>query len=86
MTNKIILIASIVLGILIICSSFALSINNSGGNNIGATARIGEISYRGKYLIPVENLVVVTSMFGYREGRSNCIFEPYRNRPSRHGK
>ena len=37
---------------------------NSGTNEL----KVGEIVYKGKFLIPVENFTVVTSGFGSREG------------------
>ena len=61
----------VTLFILIIGSAF-LQFGNSGTDETEFSdtnnLKVGEIVYKGKFLIPVENFTVVTSGFGSREG------------------
>lgn len=73
MSKKIYLIIGIIIFILIIGSYFQItssnskSTNNTEKGNIENETEIGEIVYNGKFAMPIENFIQVTSKFGYRE-------------------
>lgn len=73
MSKKIYLIIGIIIFILIIGSYFQItssnskSTNNTEKSNIENETEIGEIVYNGKFAMPIENFIQVTSKFGYRE-------------------
>ena len=87
MSKKIYLIIGIIIFILIIGSYFQItssnskSTNNTEKGNIENETEIGEIVYNGKFAMPIENFIQVTSKFGYREvthsgwqnGYGNCV-------------
>lgn len=60
------IIIGVTLFIVLIGAYYCASIfNTSGGNNNGQ-AIIGEIEYKGDFLLPVENFITVTSKYGAR--------------------
>ena len=73
MSKKIYLIIGIIIFILIIGSYFQItssnskSTNNTEKGNIENETEIGETVYNGKFAMPIENFIQVTSKFGYRE-------------------
>lgn len=72
MIKKMSLIIGITLFILILCATQILNIGttstNNGKNEI--IEGIGDIEYNGKFPMPIENFVAVTSKYGNREGNS----------------
>ena len=73
MSKKIYLIIGITIFILIMGSYFQITnsnsktTNNTDNNNIENKTEMGEIVYNGKFAMPIENFIQVTSKFGYRE-------------------
>ena len=73
MSKKIYLIIGIIIFILIIGSYFQItssnskSTNNTEKGNIENETEKGETVYNGKFAMPIENFIQVTSKFGYRE-------------------
>ena len=84
MSKKIYLIIGIIIFILIIGSYFQItssnskSTNNTEKGNIENETEIGENVYNGKFAMPIENFIQVTSKFGYRE--SHGVVHSNRNR------
>lgn len=64
MNRKLSLIIGITLFTLIICATYTINFSNVQVNN--NESRIGELTYKGKFLMPVENFRVVTSKYGER--------------------
>lgn len=71
MIRKISLVIGIVIFILILCATQILNVettSESKSNNVNEIEEeIGEVIYNGKFPMPIENFIVVTSKFGYRE-------------------
>ena len=73
MSKKIYLIIGIIIFILIIGSYFQItssnskSTNNTEKGNIENETEIGEIVYNGKFAMPIENFIQVTSLTQRRE-------------------
>lgn len=64
MNRKLSLIIGITLFTLIICAIYTINFSNIQVNN--NESRIGELTYKGKFPMPVENFNVVTSKYGER--------------------
>ena len=64
MIRKISLIIGITLFILIICVTYSINFSNVQVSN--NESQIGELTYKGKFPMPVENFNVVTSKYGER--------------------
>lgn len=64
MIRKISLIIGIILFVLIICATYSINLSKVQVNN--KESRIGELTYKGKFPMPVENFYVVTSKYGER--------------------
>ena len=65
-TLKFKIIIGITLFILLLGAYYSASIFNGKNKNANQEVQIGEIVYKGKFLMPVENFIVVTSKFGGR--------------------
>ncbi len=71
MIKKTSLIIGIIIFILILCATQILNagtILESKNSNKNEIIEIGETIYKGKFPIPIENFIAVTSKFGIREG------------------
>ncbi len=71
MIKKMSLIIGIIIFILILCATQILNagtILESKNSNKNEIIEIGETIYKGKFPIPIENFIAVTSKFGIREG------------------
>lgn len=64
MIRRISLIIGITLFTLIICATYSINFSNIQVSN--NESRIGEITYKGEFPMPVENFNVVTSKYGER--------------------
>lgn len=63
------IIIGIVLFIILICAGYSASIIKNDNSNVSSnktSVEIGEKVYQGKFLIPVENFIKVTSKYGTR--------------------
>ena len=68
MSRKIIsLIVGIVIFILIMCASYIQGSNESVGSSTNKSNEVIDVVYKGKFPIPIENFIKVTSGFGNRE-------------------
>ena len=65
-TLKFKIIIGVTLFILLLGAYYSASIFNGKNKNVNQEVQIGEIIYKGKFLMPVENFIVVTSKFGGR--------------------
>lgn len=74
MIRKIILIIGIVIFILVISATYILEGVTKSDNKYSddvTKKEIGEIVYKGKLAMPIENFIEVTSKYGYRESVYN---------------
>lgn len=73
MSKKII---SLVIGstifILIVCAGYIQGNDRTIGNTINKNSEFGDIVHKGKFPLPVENFLMVTSGFGNREANRCC--------------
>ncbi len=68
MKGKISLIIGVVLFILIVGATYSKTMVTSSNNKTTTDEKIEELNYKGKFPIPIENFIKVTSGFGIREG------------------
>ncbi len=68
MKGKISLIIGVVLFILIVGATYSKTMVTSNNNKTTTDEKIKELNYKGKFPIPIENFIKVTSGFGIREG------------------
>lgn len=66
-TLKFKIIIGVILFIILICAGYsATTFHSSSSSNNEYMTEVGEIVYKGKFLMPVENFKVVTSKYGSR--------------------
>lgn len=65
LTLKFKIIIGVVLFIVLVCAGYCTTIFNSSSDN-NYNKKIGQVEYKGQFLMPVENFQVVTSKYGGR--------------------
>lgn len=65
LTLKLKIIIGVVLFIVLVCAGYCTTIFNSSSDN-NYNKKIGQVEYKGQFLMPVENFQVVTSKYGGR--------------------
>lgn len=59
------IIIGVLLFIVLVCAGYCTTIFNSSSEN-NYNKKIGQVEYKGQFLMPVENFQVVTSKYGAR--------------------
>lgn len=60
------LIIGITLFVILICAGYCATLFNTTSSNNKYSSQVGDIEYKGQFLMPVENFKVVTSKYGAR--------------------
>lgn len=60
------LIIGITLFVILICAGYCATLFNETSSNNKYSSQVGDIEYKGQFLMPVENFKVVTSKYGAR--------------------
>lgn len=60
------LIIGITLFVILICAGYCATLFNATSSDSKYSSQVGDIEYKGQFLMPVENFKVVTSKYGAR--------------------